>query len=444
MNYRETVEYLFTHLPMFQRIGAAAYKKDLTNTLTLCNYLGNPQHLTPTIHVGGTNGKGSVSHMLASVCQAAGLKTGLFISPHYKDIRERIKINGEYITQKAVVSFVEKMRPEMDRIGVNFFEMMTVLAFEYFAQEKVDIAIIEVGLGGRTDSTNIITPLMSVITNISYDHMDFLGNTLTLIAGEKAGIIKPGVPVVIGETQEEPAPVFIQTAEKLKAPIVFADQHYRLEESEPNRMAPLTCYRVLHNEIPWQHNLKAEAGGPYQIKNIATVIQAVEVLQQLAPALPGKLPQLQNALTTALPEGLSNLKKLTRFMGRWQIIGENPAILADSAHNEAGLRLAFGEIAQYLNARPNGKLHVVAGFVNDKDLSKALPMFPQHARYYFAKANVQRGMEAKTLQENAQPYGLKGRAYSSVRNALKAAKNAAGPDDFILVIGSIFVVAEVL
>ncbi|HOY05155.1 MAG TPA: folylpolyglutamate synthase/dihydrofolate synthase family protein [Saprospiraceae bacterium] len=431
MTYRDTLDYLYRQLPMFQRVGPAAYKKDLTNTLALCEHLGNPQHRFKSIHIGGTNGKGSVSHMLAAICQAAGLKTGLYVSPHYKDFRERIKVNGTYIPQSRVVEFVEKNLDAIERIEPSFFELCVAMAFDHFAREKVDVAIVEVGLGGRLDSTNVITPLLSVITNISYDHQNLLGETLPEIAGEKAGIIKPGIPVVIGETHPESAPVFEKKARETGAPIVFADQHFQVKESASTDWLS-SIYTVSKNGVPYLENLKVAAGGPFQSRNVATVVQAWQILGATS------LPEI--AGQEILRTGLSELRTLTRFMGRWQIIGEQPLILCDSAHNEAGLRIAFERIG----TMPFRQLHIVTGFVNDKDVTKTLGYFPVQARYYFAKADIPRGLEATVLQEKAAGFGLHGRAYTSVRNALKAARRAAQPDDMIVVIGSIFVVAEAI
>lgn len=429
MTYAETLEYLYAQLPMFHRIGPAAFKKDLTNTLALMEGLGNPHLKFKSVHVGGTNGKGSVSHMLAAVCQAAGLKTGLYVSPHYKDFRERIKIDGGYIPKPAVVKFIDAHREMIETIQPSFFELCVAMAFDHFAREKVDIAIIEVGLGGRLDSTNVITPLLSVITNISYDHQNMLGDTLPLIAGEKAGIIKPGVPVVIGETHPESAPVFIQKAESVQAPLVFADQHYQIQQ-RPEDLLKTATFDVLRNGTPGLPDLEVEIAGPYQSKNLATLLQAWELLKEVVPPLD----------EVALRKGLKNLRSLTRFMGRWQVIGHNPTVLCDSAHNEAGLQLAFEKI----RTMPFQRLHVVTGFVNDKSVEKVLGYFPATARYYFAKADIPRGLEAAVLKEKAAEFGLNGRTYRSVANALKAARRAAAPDDLIVVIGSIFVVAEVI
>jgi len=463
MDYKQTLDFLYAQLPMFHRIGAAAYKNDLTNTIALCEHLGNPHQKFQSIHVGGTNGKGSVSHMLAAVCQASGMKTGLYVSPHYKDFRERIKIDGQYIPRTQVVDFVGLHREAIERIQPSFFELCVAMAFDWFARQKVDIAIIEVGLGGRLDSTNVITPLLSVITNISYDHQNLLGDTLPLIAAEKAGIIKPGIPVVIGETHPESAPVFLKKAAEVAAPIVFADQHYRVEECNPEQRSGI--HNVFKDGNLFLENLEVDASGPFQAKNVATVLQALEVfgnrlcIRLGRPRRYSKTSEVSQAeYTTLIRSGLKNLRSLTRFMGRWQIIGENPTILCDSAHNEAGLRLAFERINEMRGRKTHARLnvqrsmsniqcpsfHIVTGFVNDKDVDKALGFFPQEARYYFSKANIPRGLDAELLREKAAGFGLHGRAYSSVRNALRAAKRAAKPSDMILVIGSIFVVGEVL
>lgn len=445
MNYKATLDYLYAHLPMFQRIGPAAYKKDLGNTLALCEHLGNPHTQFASIHVGGTNGKGSVSHILAAVCQAAGLKTGLYISPHYKDFRERIKVDGRYISRRQVVEFVERHRAKIEEIQPSFFELCVAMAFDHFAREKVDIAVVEVGLGGRLDSTNVITPLLSVITNISYDHMNLLGDTLPKIAFEKAGIIKPGVPVVIGETHPESAPVFIQKAAETGSPIVFADQHFRVALKEENNWQS-SVYDVFKDGKLYLENLEVEAAGPYLDKNLVTVLQALEycggVLKPRDQFAQNRRidPEVSGRSHHTLREGLRSLKRLTRFQGRWQVIGQNPVILCDSAHNEAGLKQVFGTI----RTSPYPKVHIVTGFVNDKEVEKVLPLFPREARYYFAKADIPRGLEATLLQEKAAMFGLEGKAYISVRNALKAARRAARPEDLILVTGSIFVVAEVI
>ena len=440
MTYQNALDYLYAQLPMFQRVGPAAYKKDLDNTLALCAHLGDPHTKFPSIHVAGTNGKGSVSHFLAALCQMAGLKTGLYVSPHYKDFRERIKINGRYIPRQRVVAFVEKHRAKIEAIQPSFFELCVAMAFDHFVRERVDIAVVEVGLGGRLDSTNVITPLLSVITNISYDHQNMLGDTLPLIAGEKAGIIKPGVPVVIGETHPESAPVFVKKAAETNAPIVFADQHFRVLE-KPNSTWETAVYDVLRAGKPFLQELLVDTAGPFQPKNLATVLQAWEVLWPVLctnGVVGGDANNGQNPLKTQNPT--LNVVERTRFMGRWQVIGKEPTVLCDSAHNEAGLRMLWAQLA----GQPFRRVHVVLGFVNDKAVEPALALFPRTARYYFAKANIPRGMEATLLRDKAAALGLHGRAYTSVKNALRAARRAAAPDDLVVVTGSIFVVAEVV
>ncbi|NUQ22798.1 MAG: bifunctional folylpolyglutamate synthase/dihydrofolate synthase [Saprospiraceae bacterium] len=426
--YQDTLQYIFEHLPMFQRIGAAAYRKDLTNITALTELLGNPQQRFPSIHVAGTNGKGSVSFMLAAILQAHGLKTGLYVSPHYKDFRERIRINGAYIPRRRVVDFVNRMKPAIENIKPSFFEISAAMAFEYFADEKVDVAVIETGMGGRLDSTNIIQPLLSVITNISYDHMQWLGDTLEAIAGEKAGIIKANIPVVIGESHPETQPVFIAHATRKNAPIVFADAFYRVSAD----YAGLTHTRfsvIKDNKALPVYEVNIH--GDYQAANLATVLQAVDTLSETG---------FFDRKDASVREGLYRLKPLTGFMGRWQVLGRAPLIIADSAHNEAGLKWVFSQLAGSVYRQ----LHIVTGFVNDKDIERVLPLFPPKAVYYFAKANIPRGLEAESLRQLAATYQLNGKAYVSVKNALRAAKRHASPDDLILITGSVFVVAETL
>ena len=427
MSYQQVLDFLYAQLPMFHRIGAAAYKKDLGNTFALLEYLGNPQQKFQSIHVGGTNGKGSTSHMLSAILQAKGFKTGLYVSPHYRDFRERIKINGQYISRQYVIDFVEKMKPIIAEVQPSFFELTVAMAFDYFAQRKVDVAVIEVGLGGRLDSTNVINPVLSVITNISFDHMQFLGNTLPEIAAEKAGIIKPGVPVVIGETHPESAPVFVATAKEKNAPITFADQDIQVKLLAENFSH--SYFEVLKDGIVVYPDLAANLHGNYQILNVQTVLQAVS-----------KLPKAWEIDDQAITTGLKDLVTLTRFMGRWQVLAQNPTIIADSAHNEAGIQLAMQQLAKI----PRQKLHLVIGVVRDKDLAKVLPQLPADGIYYFAKPDIPRGLEGEVLQKAAAEHGRKGRAYSSVKNALNAARRHAQKDDLIYVGGSIFVLAEIL
>lgn len=430
MNYQQTLDYLYQQLPMFQRIGSAAYKKDLTNTLALCQYLNNPQNQLTTIHIGGTNGKGTLTHALGAVFQAAGKKVGLYTSPHYKDFRERIKINGQYISEQAVVDFVQKIKPESERIQPSFFELTVAMAFDYFVQQQVDIAIIEVGLGGRLDSTNVITPILSVITNISYDHTDMLGNTLALIATEKAGIIKPNVPVVIGETLTETQTVFIQKATEQNAPIVFADQ--QMQVTNVQQHLTNMCVDVLdYKGNVMFKQLKTDLTGNYQQKNIITLLQAIQVLNTIG----------FNLEADVVSKALQQVRPLTNFIGRWQILHtQNPMVIADSAHNEAGITVAMWQLQQL----PKTHLHLVMGFVKDKDLGKILPLLPTNATYYFCKADIPRGLPATDLQQMAYHYKLQGNTYNSVQDAYQTALKQAAPTDVLYVGGSIFVVAEVI
>jgi dihydrofolate synthase / folylpolyglutamate synthase len=414
MNYKETLEYMMSQLPMFHRVGAAAFKKDLTNTIALCEHLGNPYQKFKTIHVGGTNGKGSTSHIIAAILQAAGYRVGLYTSPHYKDFRERIKVNGTYISKKYVVDFIARNKATLDKIEPSFFEMTVALAFDYFADCQVDIAVIEVGLGGRLDSTNVITPELSVITNISYDHVAMLGDTLEKIAFEKAGIIKKNIPVVIGETQAESAPVFIEKAKTEGAEITFADENIALKKQTLQYLA----------------DKKIALHGIYQAKNLCTALQAIEKLKSIG----------YNLNEQHIQYALEHLQTMVKFMGRWQKLSDQPLIIADSGHNEAGVISAV----EQLNTLTFNNLYILTGFVNDKDVSKILSLYPKNATYFFAKANIPRGLDAKILQTQALDFGLKGRSYSSVKNAFRAAKNKAQQDDLVLILGSIFVVAEVL
>lgn len=412
---------------MYQRIGPAAFKKDLSNIRALCEALGHPELRFPSLHIAGTNGKGSTAHMLAAVLQAAGWRVGLYTSPHYRDFRERIKVNGRYISRRQVVDFVERCRPLCAGIQPSFFEITVAMAFDHFAGQQVDIAVIEVGLGGRLDSTNVILPELSVITNISFDHMDLLGDTLPLIAAEKAGIIKSGIPVVVGETQAETRPVFLQKAEAMGAPITFADQHFRASQRRVSLTH--TTYDIYREGQLLYKELELNAHGPYQYKNLQTSLQSLEWLR----------PPFQ-VTETQIREGLYHLRNYTRLLGRWQVLGEKPTVLCDSAHNEAGMELAMGAL-QNIEYQA---LHIVLGTVSDKDPAKLLRHLPRSARYYFARPDIPRGHDAKLLQKKAGAMGLKGRAYSSVRNALRAARRCAGPKDLIYVGGSIFVVAEVV
>lgn len=404
MNYTETIEWMFNRLPMFQQIGASAYKKDLTNTLALSNHLGNPEKQLRCIHVGGTNGKGSTSHLLASVLQEAGYKVGLYTSPHLKDYRERIKINGTMIPESFVVEFVELHKNFLETHEFSFFEMTVGLAFDYFAKEQTDINIIEVGMGGRLDSTNIITPLLSVITNIGLDHTQFLGDTLEAIAEEKAGIIKSSIPVVIGEYSHETRVVFETKAMQTQSSIYFASDLQA--QTYPSALK-----------------------GAYQEANKKTVQQALALLRTVS-----NFDITENHIQV----GFENVIANTGLLGRWQVLGEQPKIIADTAHNEHGLRI----VMRQLKGESKHHLHVVLGVVNDKDLDKILPLFPKEARYYFCKPNIPRGLDAAVLGQKASGFGLIGSVFDSVSIAYQKAKAQALPEDLIYVGGSTFVVAE--
>lgn len=427
-SYKEALEYMYNQLPMFQRQGPSAYKKDLTNTIALCEKAGNPQNHIKTIHIAGTNGKGTTTHIIAAGLQAQGYKVGVYTSPHYKDFRERIKINGKYISRNYILQFINTYHFDLDVIKPSFFEMTVVLAFLYFKDKKVDYAIIETGLGGRLDSTNVILPLISVITNISFDHQNMLGDTLEAIANEKAGIIKSKIPVVIGERQESIEQVFIKKASAMHSPIFFAEDHLKISKVNSTHQG-LKTYDIKVNGKLWIRNLSTDLLGPFQEKNIITGLYALYFLS--------KTIQLD---ISKIIDFFPTLKGQTKYMGRWQIISKSPLIIADSAHNEGGLKIIVEELA---NLRYD-KLHIVLGFVNDKDISKVLDIFPKNASYYFAKANIPRGLDAKTLLETATISGLQGKAYTSVRKALSAAKSVASTQDLIYVGGSIFVVAEVI
>ncbi|WP_260607414.1 bifunctional folylpolyglutamate synthase/dihydrofolate synthase [Chitinophaga polysaccharea] len=427
-SYKETLDYLYAQLPMFTRVGASAFKTDLHNTIALLDQLNQPQKHFKTIHVAGTNGKGSSSHMLAAIFQQAGYKTGLYTSPHLLDFRERIRINGQMVPEDFVVDFTEKMRTHITNIQPSFFELTVAMAFSYFHQEAVDIAIIEVGLGGRLDSTNVIIPELSLITNISYDHKNILGDTLPQIAAEKAGIIKAGVPVVISETQSEVQDVFINTANKLGAPIHFADQEW-LEASGAIESNQFTI-TLLDTRQQQMRRLQLDLNGRYQEKNVMGVLSAVKILQQNG----------WHITWDHITHALSHVKKLTGLRGRWDIIQRHPLTVLDVGHNEAGIR----EVMQQLGHVNYQQLHIVTGFVKDKEVEKVLPLFPPTAHYYFCKAQIPRAMDEVALAEMAANSGLHGHAYPSVQAALQAARQHAQPDDMILVCGSFFIVAEVM
>lgn len=428
MNYEQTLAYLYTQLPMFTRIGAAALKNDLNNTLALCNALGEPQTQFPSVHVAGTNGKGSTSHMLASVLQAAGYKTGLYTSPHLKDFRERVKINGEMMPKDDVVDFVARCQPIFETILPSFFEMTVALSFDYFARQKVDIAIVEVGLGGRLDSTNIISPQLSVITNIGWDHMDLLGDTLPKIAAEKAGIIKPEITAIVGESDTATNSVFIDKAAETNAPLLFADKEIRIENFTPGGDIA-TCDVYFQNQL-WLAQLECDLTGIYQQKNIATALTTLLQLQKLG----------WNVGEKAIRAGLKSVKTTTGLMGRWQKLTDAPPTYADTGHNLNGVQ----EVLKQIQLIPHQKLHMVWGMVKDKDISKILSILPKNAHYYFCNAQLPRALPANELQQQANSFGLNGEHYPTVTQALAVAQSAATQHDLVFVGGSTFVVAEVV
>lgn len=406
MNYQATISWMFQQLPMYQNMGAKAYKKDLSNTLTLAEHLGLPHQKFKSIHVGGTNGKGSTSHMLASILQEAGYTVGLYTSPHLKDFRERIRINGKPVSKQFVIGFIKRNKVFFETHQLSFFEMTVGMAFDYFAKQRVDIAIVEVGLGGRLDSTNIITPLLSVITNIGYDHMDMLGDTLPLIAAEKSGIIKSEVPVVIGETHPETTQVFLDKTKSMKSDIYFA---------------------VDALEDVYESDLK----GSYQKHNIKTAAKAVEILNEQT---------LFNISNAQLQAGFLNVIRKTGLLGRWQIMGYSPKIICDTAHNREGL----SQVMQQLQEETYANLHIVFGVVVDKNLDDIIPLLPKSATYYLCKPNVQRGLDTASLAKKMDAHNLTSTKCTSVKSALDKAKENADSKDLIYVGGSTFVVAEAL
>ncbi len=408
MDYKETVDFLYAQLPYFTRDGKAAIKEDLKNTLLLCDLIDNPQNKFKSIHIAGTNGKGSCSNLLSAVFQEHGYKTGLYTSPHLIDFRERIRINGEMISKDFVVEFVENIKPHLETIKPSFFELTVALCFDYFAKQNIDIAIIETGMGGRMDSTNIITPEVSVITNIGYDHMDLLGNTLQLIASEKAGIIKPNIPVVIGETQTETKQVFEQKASACNTPLFFADS----------------------NPLFYNTETECELKGDYQQKNCVTVLQTLKVLET-------KDFVFNQA---KIAKAFMNVKALTGFRGRWEELCKLPNIVADTAHNVDGIKIVINQIKN----TKHEQLHIVFGMVKDKKRDDILTLMPKNAYYYFCAPDLMRAMPAKALAEEAMQYGLIGEHYENVKSALTAAKAKANKNDFIYIGGSTFVVAEIL
>ena len=411
---------------MFSRMGSAAFKKDLTNIRLLCDHVGNPQQSFKSIHVAGTNGKGSTSHMLAAIFQTAGFKTGLYTSPHLYDFRERIRLNGELIPEETVVRFVESLIPLIEEIEPSFFEITVAMAFQYFAEQNADIAIIEVGLGGRLDSTNIITPELSVITNIGWDHMNLLGDSLEEIAVEKAGIIKPGIPVVIGETLPETKKVFERIAKEARAPVFWAENRFSIESQslQPHCLA-VKLKTTTGKSIPVQTDLP----GVYQVQNLRTVLTSVEALRSLGWSLTNDL------VATAL----KSVKEKTGLGGRWEVLQQNPTVVLEVAHNVNGMEKMMEHVRQ-LHFR---RLHIVIGMVKDKDPGKVLSLLPKNAAYYFTQAAIPRALSASALQKTAADLNISGEVYNNVNLALQAANGVAAIDDLILVCGSIFLIAEV-
>ena len=429
MTYKETIDYLYSQLPAYHRIGKAAYKADLNTALALDKYFGHQHRSFRSVHIAGTNGKGSVSHMIASVLQEAGYKTGLYTSPHLKDYRERIKINGVMIAEEEVVSFVEKNSKILRSVGASFFEMSVAMAFDYFARSGVEVAVIEVGLGGRLDSTNIILPLLSVITNIGHDHMDLLGNTLEKVAVEKAGIIKKNVPVIIGETLPETRNVFSEHASVMSSGITFADEIFECTLEEIDLLTGTRKFSLRNFKSTTTITSVTVLGGDYQKKNLPVVICATEYLRSHFDISP------QNFI-----DGIKNVIINTGLRGRWQILDNDPLIVCDTGHNKEGLEYVINQI----HKTPKSGLHIVIGFVNDKDLLTILPLFPVDAKYYFTKALIPRALDENILKSEAFTFGLKGDSFSTVGLALEAARRDSGKEDMIFIGGSTFIVADLL
>lgn len=450
-SYRETVDFLFNQLPVYQRDGLPNKKIDLRKIRQLCDHLGNPQYDFPTIHIAGTNGKGSTAHILSSILQAHGLRTGLYTSPHYRDFRERMKVNGKIIHRRQVVDFVDEHKAFIQEKNPSFFEITFAMALNHFKTRKVDVAIIETGLGGRLDSTNIINPIISIITNVSYDHQAILGDTLPEIAAEKAGIIKPDTPVVIGEKRSDTAKVFLKVAKENNAPISFASDVYEAEKTKgTNNFGYFNIYE--EEELKFE-NVKVNLGGDYQYLNLATALEAIRVLsdniriknievresEQYEKAVK-RLNYVARPREAVIRQGLANIKTLTSFIGRWQILDDKPLIIADSAHNEAGIALSIKQIT----AMKSNVLHIIVGLVKDKDHTAIMKLFPKDAKYYFTQADLPRSLSPKELRAVAESVGLDGRHYKSVKSSLKAALWHAKKDDLIYISGSCFVVGEVL
>lgn len=420
-SYPEALKYLYDNLPMFQRLGAAAIRKDLTNTIRLCEILGNPERNFKSIHVAGTNGKGSTCHMLASVLQTAGYKTALYTSPHLKDFTERIKINGEEVSREFVVDFVNRIRPAIEEIRPSFFEITVAMAFDYFARQHVDVAVIEVGLGGRLDSTNVITPLVSVITNISWDHKDLLGDTLSLIAREKAGIIKKSIPVVISERQAEVADVFLRKAAEEGAELFFASDYYKVFRGD-------TGFTVINpSHQPVVSDVRLPLQGNYQMHNLPGVLKTIDVLKPYFPIS-----------KQTMKDGLEGTVVNTGLKGRWQMLRTNPTVVCDTAHNEAGIR----EVLLQISEQEFDRLFFVIGIVQDKDVAQILGMLPGNAAYFFCQPKIPRALDAVALQEKASSFGLRGEVIRDVNAAKRKALSVAREHDFVFIGGSTYVVAE--
>lgn len=427
MNYQQTLDYIFTRLPMFSRIGAAAYKADLSNTIRLCKSLDNPQHKFKSIHIAGTNGKGSVSHMLAAIFQTAGYKTGLYTSPHLKDFRERIKVNGEMIAEQAVIDFTEHIQPLIEEIEPSFFEITVAMAFDHFVKEQVDIAIIETGLGGRLDSTNIIIPELSIITNIGWDHMNLLGDTLEKIAAEKAGIIKEDVPVVISELIPETKKVFEETALAKNAPLYIASHNRQVTDWKwENHQLVIT---VAKEYSPDHKEYQLDLPGIYQAKNLLAVLEACQLLHTKGWQI------TDDIIHTALRK----VKKLTGLHGRWEIVHTNPSVVLDVAHNVDGIK----QLLQQVELTEHYQLHIVMGMVKDKEVEKVLALFPKEAHYYFTRAHIPRSLPENELAAKAATLQLKGETFPDVNKALHKALEKAKPEDLIIICGSVFLVGEV-
>lgn len=425
MTYQQTLDYLYKELPMFQRVGPAALKADLRNTLLLCEALDNPQHKFKSIHVGGTNGKGSSSHMIAAILQSQGYKTGLYTSPHLKEFTERIRLNGVEISPSEVVDFVERIKPQIEKIKPSFFEITVAMAFDFFAKQEVDFAVIEVGLGGRLDSTNVIDPLVSLITNIGFDHKDLLGGTLAAIASEKAGIIKQNGRAIVSERQSEIDEVFLLKAASVNSSLMFAQERYRVARSATD----IGTFIVQREGNATIQHLKSELVGGYQKKNIAGVLAVVDELIELG----------FNISTDAIEKGIAETVTLTGLKGRWQQLGEKPLIYCDTAHNSEGIL----EVLQMIDTIPYKRLHFVFGMVKDKDADSILSLLPKNATYYFCAAEIPRALDAASLATRAITFGLKNIVIPKVGDAIKSAKSSADPDDFIFIGGSTFVVAEI-